>query len=409
MELLRPTIALFTTASLAACAGSDGAGPDGTTGSSPSTKAPEPSTTPTDRTPTTAPATTAASTTVAPDTTSAITTTAQPTTAQPTTTVETTTTVTDTTPPAPTTTATPDDNDDSFEFSSPVPPGEFVASPDDVVVLRTDGDLMYLSGALDPGTDSEPILLVDNRDPREPVDEGTGPNYVSNVLGIINGSIVYSDCCEPVSGNVFATVAPLDSRLFAVGGAPTSNPSGTRWATANFMALTVIDTTTGDGTGVLLNQDADAEIRSIIDLDWADDDTLVALVAAGDDPTSFTTELELYDASTLRPTLTVEIADLADLDTARFAGRTPSGMIAVNVTGPDLSVVRMFDPVTLEEDPAAALEFPPTVAAVEVDSQGAGFLWIDGTTLFHLPAGAFDARPLADGIRHAWFVDTPAA
>ncbi|BAN00633.1 hypothetical protein [Ilumatobacter coccineus] len=395
MELLRPTIALITTLSLAACAGSDGAGPDGTSDAGPSTDAPATTTETTD----------AASTTTAPTTPA---TTDPATTIPPTTVVETTTSVAATTTPAPSST-TPDDGGERFDLDAPVPPGELVVAPNDVVALQTDGDLVHLPGALGVDGAGGPVLLVDNPDPREPVDEGTGPNYISDVAGVVDGSLVYADCCEPVSGNVFALAAPLDSRLFAVGSAPTLSPSGARWATANFMALTVVDTTSGEGTGVLLNQQPGAEIRSIIDLDWADDDTLVAVVAAGDDPTSFRTELELFDAATLRSTLTAEVSDLSDLDSTRFAGTTSDGMIAIHVTGPDLSVVRMFDPVTLEEDPAAALDFPPTVTDVEVDSNDRGMLWIDGTTLFHLPSGTFEARPLADDIRHAWFVDTVSA
>ncbi|MGB3735931.1 MAG: hypothetical protein WA964_13310, partial [Ilumatobacter sp.] len=67
--------------------------------------------------------------------------------------------------------------------------------------------------------------------------------------------------------------------------------------------------------------------------------------------------------------------------------------------------VRMFD--GLDEDPAARLQFPPTVSGIEIDAAGRGIIWVDGETLYSLPAGTFAARPLRTDVRSSWFVGSP--
>jgi hypothetical protein len=137
-------------------------------------------------------------------------------------------------------------------------PGTIRLGPSDLIARTTDGDVWWYPAALaaQPG---EPVLLIDRPDPRITPAEGEGPNIVDEVAGTFDGSLIYSDCCEPVSGNVFAIGEPgaevdrslptgLSDRfqLWGVGTNPHLEPGGTRVLMHNWDFVNVVDLVTGD-------------------------------------------------------------------------------------------------------------------------------------------------------------------
>jgi len=137
-------------------------------------------------------------------------------------------------------------------FTAIAPSGSIDAAPGDMVTLSVDGDLYLHPGAFDPAqygrSPAAPIRLVDMSDPRDVVLEGEGPNVVSSVGGFVNGALIYADCCEPVSGNIYSLAEPGGPRSnFAVGWSAAPDASGRRWATVNDYALQLLDFGTGRG------------------------------------------------------------------------------------------------------------------------------------------------------------------
>jgi|GEM_PF-1562891 len=291
-----------------------------------------------------------------------------------------------------------------IETSMIFPTGPYELGDDDLFILRTDGDLELHEQILDGRADSVE-RLVDNPDPRDAVDEGPGPNVVDDIAGVVNGAVVYSECCEPVAGVVLAAGDDGDSIDVGFGYDPALSPDGTRVATANdqFLSVTGVG---GNGVGVPLNQDADARYSSVFDLEWVDDET-VAMIRSQDSQYAITT----HDATTLVETASVMI-DGADANlgvSASFAGSSDAGEVVVAIQDPVETTLRFFDPDTLTESDTEPVVLPVDVSAVQIGA--AGVLWVDDSVLFLLAPGEFIAEPLADEVLAAWFVRTatPAA
>ena len=45
-------------------------------------------------------------------------------------------------------------------------------------------------------------------DPSVAVEEGPGPNVIDAVAGVVDGTLLFGECCEPVAGAVSALTAP---------------------------------------------------------------------------------------------------------------------------------------------------------------------------------------------------------
>ena len=332
--------------------------------------------------------------------------------AAPATTVDASSTTTPTAPADPTTTTTTTDPTGSLEI--PIPPGSFEVGGSDVFVLQRNGDLELWSGALEalPGSRT---LVADYPDPFGAVTEGPGPNVVDHVAGVVDGTVVFGDCCEPISGNILAATDAGDTAVLAGGYSPTLSPDGGLLGTANdyVVAQTATD---GDGSGIfrVLNQDPGAAYLNVVDLTWsandtasADDDHLV-LLGWTDDGWA----LHDVDRSTLELTLTVEL-DIPAVDEApdtvvRFAGHGPDGEVVVAERSPEGTRLRYFAASTLAEIPLLERSLPGTVTSIRIADDGVGLLWVDGATLYHLPAGEFGATALGSDVLAAWFA-TPTS
>jgi hypothetical protein len=291
---------------------------------------------------------------------------------------------------------------DPITVSVDVPTGEFVRAPGDLVVLRTNGDLEYRPNALSPGNQAPPIVLLDRADPRPEPHDGPRPNVVSDVAAFVGGSAVYGECCEPVSGNVFAVDAPgSDVGPLAVGYLTDRSPDGSHLATASDIQLSVIDVESGDGNGLVLQPTPNQRI-SIVDIEWADDDTLMAIIFDGQDH-----RVVPYDAATLTASpIQMNLDPIGDLEAVRFVGRAPGGDVVVATTvGSGSWDVLYFNPSNFEEDAQLHQNFPLSVSNIEIDADGLGQIWVDAGTLYYLGPGQFEARPIGNGILAAWFVE----
>ncbi len=289
-----------------------------------------------------------------------------------------------------------------------IPPGSFELGTGDVFAVDVAGDLFLLPGLLGsrPGT---PRLVAEYPDPRASVSEGPGPNVVDDVAGVIDGSIVFSDCCEPISGNILAatgaTVGPV-----AGGASPELSPTGDRIVAANSLSLLLLDPVTEIGTSRLLNDPAGSDgFISVQDASWsvgaspstADDHPVVL----GWDETGYW----LFDVDDE----TLELTKVSDLgvppvpagsdEVVRFAGHGPDDEVAVSVSSGDGIRIRFFAPSTLAELPDLERSLPPSVSWVRLADDGLGLLWVDDDRLFFLPAGEFEAHQVGAGYTAAWF------
>ena len=291
---------------------------------------------------------------------------------------------------------------DRVSVSVDIPTGEFVAAPGDLIVVRADGDLEYHPNALSPGNEAPIITLLDRDDPQTQPAEGPGPNVISDVAGFVNGSVIYGECCEPVSGNVFAVDAPgSEAGPLAVGSIVDQSPDGSKLATASYLQLNIVDIESGEGNGLVLTQ-ASGGPTEFVDVEWATDDTLLAIVSDGEDR-----RVLVYDAETLTAApIELNLDPTVDLDGARFVGRSPDGQVAVaTTTGSGSWDVLYLDPNTLEMDDQMHQKFPLSVSNLEIDADGLGQIWVDGGTLYYLGPGQLEARPIGDQVAAAWFAE----
>ena len=281
-----------------------------------------------------------------------------------------------------------------------MPSGSIAIGPDDVFVLHLDGDLWLHRGALGEVGQSA-SLLVDLVDPRVPAGEGPGPNTVDDVAGAVGGAVYFSDCCEPISGDLLAVTGEnTEPMLLGVGYSPTLSSDHKRLATANGNLLVVTDLTTGAYEARSLG-DGGASFNAW-DLIWsADAATLVLLYF---DDSGF--GLMPFDAeSPFIKGTPVPLGVSFDSSLAvsvQFAGRGPAGEIVVAVSDDTETLLRYFDPTTLSELPALQRTLPTTARSVRLAADGGGLLWIDGETLWYLPANG-PARDLGGGFAAAWF------
>lgn len=304
--------------------------------------------------------------------------------------------------PEPSTPATTNP-DEPFPLDVDFPTGTFHAAPGDMIVLGIDGDLAYHPRLFGTVRDA-PIDLVDNPDPFGPVNEGPGPNVVDHVAGIVDGAVVFGECCEPISGVLLATTGIDEQTTLGFGYTPNLAPDGGAMVTANDQSLAVIETPGGAGTAVMLDQSPTEPYRNVVDVDWLDDEH-VALLWRSDERWA----ISVIDASTLDELSVHELDTIEPGDSAAFAGRDGDGALMLAVHGADRVEVHRLgapDPLagvsTFGDEPAYVL--PATVTSVRSEPGGIGLVWVDGSTLYALPTGADVADRLLDGVLAAWFV-----
>lgn len=348
-------------------------------------------------------------TTVDSATTAAVGTATPPDSTMPATTV-TTTPTTATTPTTPTEEEAAEDaaEDDVDRIGIEIPQGSFEVGPGDVFAVDVAGDLLLLPGLLGPRP-GVPTLVAEYPDPRASVGDGPGPNVIDDVAGVIGGSVVFSDCCEPISGNILAatgtTVGPV------VGGAsPELSPAGDRIVVANSLSLFLLDAATGVGISRLLNDPIGPDgFISVQDASWSID---ASPSTADDHPVVLASDQTghwLFDVDDE----TLELAKVTELgvppvrdgsdEVVRFAGHGPDDEVAVAVSSAAGTRIRYFTPSTLTEVPDLERSLPPSVSSVRLADDGVGLLWVDDDRLFFLPAGEFEAHDVGTGYTAAWF------
>lgn len=344
---------------------------------------PPPATTPSDAT-----AATSASTMPPPDTV--------PVTA---TTVAAPATTTASTSAAPTTNAPTSAEPEVFTGTVEVPQGRLDAALDDLFAVHVDGDLWWHPGAIGT-TPGVPVRVLDLGDPRIEPTEGPGPNTVDGVVGDVDGVVFVTDCCEPISGNLFAVVSPGAPPVRLGGGySPSLSPDRARLATANSYALTVLDLASGTYQSRMLG--GAGAFVDVWDLVWSRDGS--SLIVLFFDDAGF--GLQPFDArSPFEPGAARSLGIEFDPETSdvRLVGTGPHGEIAVSVREPWEVAIRYFGPATLTEITDMRRTLPASASALRLANDGVGLLWVDDTTLWYLPAGG-DARELGAGYRAAWF------
>jgi hypothetical protein len=134
--------------------------------------------------------------------------------------------------PVPTTTAAPASS--TTVKDEPAPPGNVPQ----FVGVTTDGRLVLV----EVSSGEEVLELARMADPTAPHDgsEGPAPNYIesADVVAMSPGQVLYGDCCEPASGNVFAigldgspTTFPVldhydEHAYVGIGTSPVANTAG---------------------------------------------------------------------------------------------------------------------------------------------------------------------------------------
>jgi len=290
----------------------------------------------------------------------------------------------------------------------PIPTGKFSVGPSDLFVLSLDGDLELWPDALDSPA-VQRTLVADYPDPFGGVTEGPGPNVIDQVAGVVDGSVVFGDCCEPISGTVLAATDTDEFGGIAGGHSPTLSPTGDLLGTANtFLISQTSADRNGEGIARQLDDGPQAGYLNVGDLTWSnratstpDDDHMVLL--------GWTEQgwwLHDVDRSTLALTPAFDLGvppvrDAPDTD-VRFAGHGPGGEIVVAVSNPSTTRLRYFAPTTLAEVPLLERSLPGSATSIRLADDGFGLLWVDGGSLYHLPAGELEADRLGRGVLAVW-------
>jgi len=283
-----------------------------------------------------------------------------------------------------------------------VPTGQVRVGSGDVFLVHDDGDLWLHPGLLvwRPGT---PVRLADMGDPRVPVTEGEGPNTIEDVAGEVGGAVYFSDCCEPLAGDVRAVTGPDTVAHLGAGISLVLSPDRTRLASSNSFGLNVWDLTTGRFTYRDLNNSA-AQPVNPWDLTWsADGRRLIVLYLdeRGASLLPYSTDDELTPGTGVR--LDTRFTPVRPPG-VQFCGHGPNGELAIAYYGKDRTVIKFYDPSTLIEKPAIHRELPTGVTSVQLASDGNGLLWIDHSTTWFLPSTG-TIRPLGHGYKTAWFAN----
>ena len=275
-------------------------------------------------------------------------------------------------------------------------PGTIRLGPSDLITRTTDGDIWWY-----PDQPGEPVLLIDRPDPRITPAEGEGPNIVDEVAGTFDGSLIYTDCCEPVSGNVFAIGEPgaevdrslptgLSDRfqLWGVGTNPHLEPGGTRVLMHNWDFVNVVDLVTGDQQFVSTTGSfGDPELNTpgspftVDDATWTPSGAIV-LLGRSDTNGVILTERDADD-------VTVEIRR-AGLD----LGVDPQTPVPIQIVG------------TNDESIFIAAYRPDGLQLVAVDLTD--WTVTDAVLPFEVPATSDFVRLNAGGMTAAWITDGKA-
>lgn len=295
-----------------------------------------------------------------------------------------------------------------YELGVVVPQGSIRAGADDLIVLKNDGDLELHRQAL-TGRTSARITLIDHVDPRLPVSEGPGPNVIDDVAGVINGTLVFGDCCEPISGTVAAVSQPGGPEIPVIAGySPNLSPNGALLATVNDFAITVADIAQGTGRSLIVNQQPDAPYRNIRDVEWLSETEIAVLYWTEPSGWAVTSYGAVTSTLTEQQTIELGVIGVGDFDQyIRFAGRGPGGELAVTVGGTDDTRIRFFDPATLSELADFERTLPVGVDSVELADDGLGLLWADDDVVYYLPGAGPDAIAVSTDASAAWFVAGP--
>ena len=310
---------------------------------------------------------------------------------------------------APTTTSTTSSSSttsavlpDVRDLRVPIPKGQLRAAPGDVLAVHADGDLWLHRGLL-TATPGSAEQLVGLADPRVRSAEGPGANRIDRVAGPIDGVVYFTDCCEPVSGNLYAVgQAGAERRLLAPGDRVALRHDAGAIAMVNSYALSVIELPSGRQSTEVFAAPI-SQLGGGWDVLWARDGrSLLVLDAASD-----WFDILRFDA--VAPFALLERVRIATpgrppSGSVLFAGRGPNGEIAVAVEGTDRTSVRFFDADTLAARPELEQRLPAGATAVQLAGDGRGVLWITGEALWHRAADGSERR-LGDGFAAAWFID----
>jgi hypothetical protein len=281
-----------------------------------------------------------------------------------------------------------------------IPSGSISVGPNDLLVVHVDGDLWLHPDALGDVSGTA-LRLADLGDPRVVVAEGPGPNAVDDVAGEVNGAVFFSDCCEPVSGDLLAaTSESTDVVTLGPGYSPVLSPDRTKLATANGYGLSVIDLSTGSYATRSLNNGG--PFINAWDLIWTPDGTSLVMLYFDDSGFGlmpFSAESPFVQGV---PTSLGLDFDTSTSPSIHLAGHGPTGEIAVVVGDSGATMIRYFDASSLLEIPQMQRDLPPGVQSVRLAADGVGLIWIDKTTLWYLPANG-EVRDLGSGYSAAWF------
>lgn len=280
-----------------------------------------------------------------------------------------------------------------------VPKGALSVDDNDMFVVHDGGDL-WLHPGLRGGPPGAPVRLVDMGDPRVPVTEGEPPNTVEDVVGEVGGAVYFSDCCEPIAGDVRAATAPDVVQLVGYGTSLALSPDRTRLATLNTFGLQVADLTARTSTFRAFDTPA-APIHPW-DLIWSADGRRLIMIFFDEHGGSL---MPFSASGSLQPGNAVPVDvtfDPAQPPGVQFTGHGPNGEIAIAFLGTDGTKISFFDPDTLTAIPSMARELPAGVSSIRLDADGVGLLWIDHNTLWYLPATG-TVRQLGKGYTGAWF------
>jgi len=86
----------------------------------------------------------------------------------------------------------------------------------------------------------------------------------------------------------------------------------------------------------------------------------------------------------------------------RFAGHGPGGEIVVAVSNSSTTRLRYFAPTTLAELPLMERSLPGSATSIQLADDGFGLLWVDGGSLYHLPAGQLGADRQGRDVLAVW-------